>query len=299
MTPDCPPKRPAGSSAAEFWFSTLGCPELSLLEALRLGAEHGFAGVEIRALAGLPDLREALVAEFGTPARAVQRLKARRCRVMVISSALKLAQPSPSSRHEFEALLPWAEALGAKWMRAFDGGEVAQAGVVEEARRTVDWWRELRDRTGTNLRLLMETHDGIVTVDRIRAFAVAAPDVDVLWDPHNAWKRSGEDYLAAADALAGLVSHVHLKDSIARPSARHPFTYVLPGDGEFAGGEVMQRLRAGGYRGAFSLEWERRWHPYLAPLPAAMAAWWKNWSPRAAGAATLGPLSFQSSHHVC
>ena len=69
-----------------------------------------------------------------------------------------------------------------------------------------------------------------------------------------------------------------MKDSISRPSARHPFTYVSPGDGEFPIAPLRAALAAQ-FTGAVSLEWEKLWHPYLVPLDealtiAAQRGWW-------------------------
>ena len=73
--------------------------------------------------------------------------------------------------------------------------------------------------------------------------------------------------------------HVHVKDSVGIPSARHPFTYVLPGDGGFPIAPVLAALRADHFAGAVSLEWEKQWHPYLPSLDealttAAARGWW-------------------------
>ena len=62
------------------------------------------------------------------------------------------------------------------------------------------------------------------------------------------------------------------------PSDRHPFTYVLPGDGEFPVAPLMEQLRKD-YADVVSLEWEKFWHPYLPSLEDALAtagerAWW-------------------------
>jgi sugar phosphate isomerase/epimerase len=72
---------------------------------------------------------------------------------------------------------------------------------------------------------------------------------------------------------------VHIKDSTGLPSARHPYTYVIPGTGEMPLPEVMSVLRRDGYNGAISLEWEKMWHPYLPDLSEALGAaseqgWW-------------------------
>jgi sugar phosphate isomerase/epimerase len=63
-----------------------------------------------------------------------------------------------------------------------------------------------------------------------------------------------------------------MKDSIGIPSARHPFTYVIPGEGEMPLRDVLDLLRRDRFNGAASLEWEKMWHPYLSPLSSALEA---------------------------
>ena len=85
--------------------------------------------------------------------------------------------------------------------------------------------------------------------------------------------------MATWRAIRSGVVHVHVKDSVGQPSARHPFTYVLPGDGEFPVSPLLAALQADGFDGPVSLEWERMWHPYLPSLDAALTVaavrhWW-------------------------
>jgi sugar phosphate isomerase/epimerase len=47
---------------------------------------------------------------------------------------------------------------------------------------------------------------------------------------------------------------------------------VFTGKGEYPFGELSEALRSGGYAGAVSLEWERKWHPTLEPLEEVLAA---------------------------
>jgi sugar phosphate isomerase/epimerase len=70
---------------------------------------------------------------------------------------------------------------------------------------------------------------------------------------------------------------LHVKDRISRASERHPFTYVLPGQGEFPMAALRRALQADNLAGPVSLEWEKLWHPALPPLEAALdaaAGWW-------------------------
>src|SRR5205814_8573961 len=70
--------------------------------------------------------------------------------------------------------------------------------------------------------------------------------------------------------LSQSIRHIHVKGSIGEPSARHPYTYVLPGDGDMPLGQIVDLLTEHQFTGAISLEWERLWHPYLPPLRAAL-----------------------------
>ena len=84
--------------------------------------------------------------------------------------------------------------------------------------------------------------------------------------------------LATWQAIKPHVVHIHVKDSISKPSAKHPFSYVLPGEGEFAMA-ALRPVLAAEFTGCVSLEWEKLWHPYLAPLDNALTAaakhnWW-------------------------
>jgi hypothetical protein len=46
--------------------------------------------------------------------------------------------------------------------------------------------------------------------------------------------------------------------------------YVLFGSGEFPAAETLRLLLDGGYKGWYSLEWEKAWHPELADPEVAL-----------------------------
>lgn len=260
-------------------FSTLGCGELDLAASAVLARRHGIAALELRALGGELDLPRWLGRNCGTPGAFAAAVAATGVRVTALDTSLKLAG---SGDAEWEAaiagFLPWAEALGGVDLRVFDGGggDAAADRAVMAAR--LAWWAERRAAAGWRSDLMIETHDSLFTAAAIRALVEAAPSARILWDSHHTWKRGGEDPVATWSAIRTQVVHVHVKDSVSRPSARHPFTYVLPGDGEFPAAPLIAALRSG-FPGAVSLEWERWWHPYLPPLAEALAAaerrrWW-------------------------
>lgn len=254
-------------------YSTQGCPDATLDEALAIAARHGLDGVELRVLGGTLDLPDYFARTHGTPAGLAAALRGAPAPVVVLDTSYKLAGAGPGDREKFLAFVPWAEALGIPWLRAFDGD-----GAPDEMAATLAWWRAQRGEHGWRTDILVETHDTLLTADAIGRLLAAAPGTAILWDSHHTWRRGGEDPLATWHAIRPHVACVHVKDSVSRPSARHSYTYVLPGEGEFPAAPLLAALRRE-FGGVVCLEWERIWHPYLAPVEDALAAaaeraWW-------------------------
>ncbi|MFA6962016.1 MAG: TIM barrel protein [Opitutaceae bacterium] len=260
-------------------FSSLGCAELSLDEVAALARRHSFRTVELRALAGTTELPTWLSARFESPAAWASHLQTLELSVIAFGTSFRLLNGKEADRAALLAFVPWAEAAGVPWLRIFDGGQTGDAAELAHAAEVFAWWRDERRRNGWKVDLMVETHDALVTTPRLQAFFNVIPDAALLWDTHHTWKKGGEDPVATWRAVGARTVHIHVKDSVSRASDRHPFTYVLPGEGEFPMVPLLAELKSSGYQGAVSLEWERLWHPYLPTLETALAAaakhhWW-------------------------
>jgi sugar phosphate isomerase/epimerase len=258
--------------------STLGCPDYSLEQVLELAQRHRLDAVEIRALANTVDVPAVLTAAYGTPARLGERMKSAPAPIVSLDTSLKLADNQAADRTAFLQFVPWAEACGVPWLRVFDGGKNADAATHRTMADTVAWWRAERKQHAWKTDIMIETHDALFTAASIHQFLALAPGTAILWDSQHTWRNGGEEPLATWRAIKPHVVHVHVKDSVSKPSARHPFSYVLPGEGEFAMAPLRTVLAAE-FTGCVSLEWEKLWHPYLAPLDDALTAaakrnWW-------------------------
>ncbi len=66
----------------------------------------------------------------------------------------------------------------------------------------------------------------------------------------------------------GDIRHTHLKDSVAAGTDRR---YVLTGTGDVPVKRQIAALAKIGYRGFFSFEWEKRWHPEIEEPERAIA----------------------------
>jgi sugar phosphate isomerase/epimerase len=259
-------------------FSTLGCPDFTLEETLALAERHEIDGVELRALGGSLELPAYFKKHYGTPAALAERLHGQHVRIVSLSTSLHVIGGTADERKKFIGFVPWAEALGVRWLRIFDSDKILGADEFRQAAATMQWWREQRAAGGWRTDVMIETHGAMTTTETIKRFLEAAPGAAILWDTHHTWKKGGEDPLATWRAIHASVVHVHVKDSISVPSARQPFTYVLPGDGEFPMAPMVAVLRDE-FNGTVSLEWEKWWLPSLPSLDealrvAAARAWW-------------------------
>lgn len=262
-------------------FSSLGCVELTLDETFALASRHGLDAVELRGLGGSLDVPAWLAQTYGDPETFAAHAGRSPIRVIAFDTSLRLIGNTPADRDAFLQFIPWAEALGVPRLRVFDGG--SKVGLTDEhlaqALDTLAWWNALRRDKGWRVDLMIETHDALTTTPAILRLLAAAPSTGILWDTHHTWRIGGENPTDTWAAIRASVVHIHVKDSVAIPAERHPYTYVPPGHGEFPMSSVLEALRSDAYTDPVSLEWERHWHPKLVPLEDALASaadhrWW-------------------------
>ena len=194
----------------------------------------------------------------------------------VLGTSFKLIGSSAAQWEELFAFARLAQDLEAPWLRVFGGGTWGTPLTAEDykvAVAVVQRWRREKEKHGWRADLLVETHDAFsASVPCRRLLDLLDEPVNFIWDSHHTWRLGHESPDETWSALAPYVRHVHIKDSIDVPSARHPFTYVLPGEGEMPISAVLETLSRDAFFGAVSLEWEKMWHPYLPPLSEALTA---------------------------
>lgn len=268
--------------------STLGCHELDLPAICELASKHGIHHLEIRSLADCLNLPDYLDAIYPNNPGAVQKiLDDHKQSIIALNSGFSLIGADEDARDELLAFARWADLLDIPYIRVFGGGKMAESlsdKDLSTAVENLNWWKKQREKNEWMTRIALETHDGFSSGERcLQLIEALGRPIDIIWDTHHTWKMGGENSEQTWDQIAPLICHVHIKDSISAPSARHPYTYVLPGEGEFPATEVFETLRTGHYQGVVSLEWERKWHPYLPDLDVALQALGTSgWRPVAA-----------------
>jgi len=252
--------------------STLGCGACGFDEAVEFVRRHGLDAIELRVIGNSLDLPTMLAERFGSLAGAATSAASLPVRVVALDTSFNLVGATAADRIDLLRFAPWAEALGAKRLRVFDGGKRRYDPTeLEEAAETLAWWREQRLTRGWNVDLMVETHDSLLTAREINRFVAASGGVSVLWDAHHTWHKGGEDPSRTWPTIRPAVVQVHVKDS-------RSGVYVLPGTGDFPM-EPLRTLLASEFDGTVSLEWERWWHPTLLPLKNALQSaserqWW-------------------------
>lgn len=258
-------------------FSTLGCREANLAEVCALADEFDLDAIELRFLENTIQLPQLWQARGITPAQLAAQVRAAGKTVPVIDTSLRLIGGTEAERAEVLTLVPFAEALGTRYLRVFDGAATWGDDARRSAAETLEWWRAARRAHGCAVDLIVETHDTLLTTPILEAFMTAFPGVGLLWDAHHTWKKGAEALRVTWEAVAPAVRHVHVKDSVAAVGRKYDL--VRPGRGEFPMAELRRLLEEAQWRGVVSLEWEKGWIPHLPPLRDALAVardgnWW-------------------------
>ncbi|GAA2621088.1 sugar phosphate isomerase/epimerase [Dactylosporangium fulvum] len=242
-------------------FSTLGCPGMPLHDVAALALGAGWRGLELRSAPDEPV--HVGLSEAGRRA-ALDALDG--LSTLCVASYVKIASGQRSDEQCVADLL--AEAglaadLGARAVRVFPGGDDEHADA-----RAIARLRAAAPRLPSGVEIWLETHDSHPRGEDLRRILsqVHDPRVRAIWDVRHPWA-GGESVADTARALAPWLAHVQLKDS-----ADADRTPLLLGTGAVPLREILHTLRADGYDGWYSLEWERKWHPGIVPLADALIA---------------------------
>ena len=121
----------------------------------------------------------------------------------------------------------------------------------------------------TKVSVLMETHgDLIQTADIAEVMqGVERPNVGLVWDFTNMWSITKEEPIAVYPKLAPYIRHVHVKDYKMQDGKMR---YTLLGQGMAPAFQALDLLQRAGYKGFYSFEWEKLWHPELEEPDTAL-----------------------------
>lgn len=244
-------------------FSTLGCPAWEWKTILGRAQEWGYAAVELRGVNGEIDLPK--VPEFAASriAGTLRELKDHNLKISDLGASARMHEEDPKTREaqldEGRRYIDLAQRLEAPYVRVFgdrfvegEPKEVTIERIIEGLKRLGQYAK------GSGVGVIVETHGDFTSADVIAKIldAVGMADVALLWDTRHTFVAGKEAPADTWKAVGKWVRHTHIKDSIGEK-------YVLPGKGNVPLREIVRVLRAGGYKGYYCLEWEKKWHPEI------------------------------------
>lgn len=256
-------------------FSTLGCPDWSLAQIVDFAVQHGFKGIEVRGLKRKIDLTTCTEFSKENIATSLRMVQDQGLEFINLGSSSTLhfadAETRKKNLEEGKRYIDLAQKLKCPYIRVFPNNFPKD----QEKNQTMDLIAkgllELGDHAKeSNVTVLLETHGDLIYVDNLQQVMNASEhkNVGLVWDITNMWTVTKESPDMAYEKLKKYIRHTHLKNA---KLANDKLTYTRLAQGEVPIFEAIDALSKGGYKGYYSFEWEKLWHPELEDPELAIA----------------------------
>lgn len=256
-------------------FSTLGCPDWTLDQIVEFAASRNYKGIEVRGIQrelNLPGRKE--FSKGNRPAT-LRLMKDNNLKFACLGSSATLHFSAPAVRtkniDEGKRFIDLAHQLTCPYVRVFPNLFPKEQEKIKTINLISDGLLTLgRYAKGSGVKVLIESHGDLVKCEDILWVLKNAEheNTGLVWDVANMWTQTKEPPAQVYEKLKKYINHTHLKD--ARLNNREPH-YVLLGTGEVPIIEAVDILWKGGYRGFYSFEWEKLWHPEIEDPEVALA----------------------------
>ncbi|MEY4929634.1 MAG: hypothetical protein RI909_358 [Bacteroidota bacterium] len=248
-------------------FSTLGCPDWSLAQIVSFGAKHGFKGIEVRGLMRQMDLPKC--SEFSTQNKAatLRMMQDNGLKFVNLGSSATLHFPEGNERtknlDEGKRFIDLAQELKCPYIRVFPNNFPKDQDKNQTMDLIAKGLVELGNHAkGSNVVVLVESHGDLIYVNDLHQVLKASEhkQVGLIWDITNMWVKTKESPTMAYEKLKKYIHHTHIKNA---KLVNDNITYTRLAQGDVPIFEAIDALSKGGYKGYYSFEWEKLWHPEL------------------------------------
>ncbi len=257
-------------------FSTLGCPDWTFKNTIDFAVANGYSGLEVRGILRELDLPKCPEFNSAENIRATKKLmNDKGLKFVNLGSSTNLHQPEGAERKkqidEGKRFIDLASQLSCPYIRVFPNNLPKDQDKNTTMDLIAKGLLELGNyANGTNVKVLMESHGDVVYVADIEKIMNAAehPQVGLIWDALNMWTITKEYPTMVYEKLKKYIHHTHIKNATL---ADGKINYVLLEKGEVPIFEAIDALVKGGYKGYYSFEWEKLWHPEIESPEVALA----------------------------
>ena len=257
-------------------FSTLGCPDWDFKKITNFAVQHNYTGIEVRGIQRQLDLtkcNEFSSAENIKNTLALMKDQGLRFVDLGSSAAMHIADAAERKKNMDEArqFIDLAQKINCPYVRVFPNQIPKDKDKNETMDLIIKGLQELGEYAkGTNVTVLMETHGDLVkSEDILNVMQSAEGDhTGLVWDITNMWSVTKEPPAEVYSKLKKYIRHTHIKDLKMVDDKEQ---YVFLGKGEAPIFAAIDVLEKDGYKGYYSFEWEKLWHPEIAEPEAALA----------------------------
>lgn len=257
-------------------FSTLGCPDWSFKKITDFAVQNNYDGIELRGLLHEMDLTRC--PEFNSAQNIASTLSLMRDKNLAFadlgsSTNLHISDVRLRTKNlnEAKSFIELAQKINCPYVRVFPNQIPKDQDKNETMGLIIKGLMELGDYAkGSNVSVLMETHGDLIWSDDLQQIMVSAfnEHTGLVWDISNMWSVTKEPPEEVYKKLKRYIRHTHIKDLKMVDGIEH---YVLLGQGEVPVFTAIDLLSKGGYKGYYSFEWEKLWHPEIADPDIAIA----------------------------
>ena len=254
-------------------FSTLGCPDWTFEKIAGFAAENGYSGIEVRGIQRQMDLTKCKEFASDNISATMRLMKDKGLRFVDLGSSAEMHHDDAErQKHLDEArrFIELAGQLNCPYVRVFPNKL-----PKEDRDKTIDIiisnLKEVGNyANGTSVMVLMETHGDVTESALIKKImdSVNHPKVGLVWDVANMWTITKESPAQVYSLLKKYIHHTHIKDAKLTDGGPQ---YKLMGKGEVPIFEAIDILYKDGFKGYYSFEWEKMWHPEIDEPEVALA----------------------------
>jgi sugar phosphate isomerase/epimerase len=257
-------------------FSTLGCPDWSFDKILNFAVEHGYRGLEIRGIQREMDLPKCNEFKGKENIKATtKKMQEHGLRFVGLGSSANLHLVPGAARQknldEARRFIDLANEIDCPYIRVFPNNFPAG----QEKAATMDLMSNgllelAKHANETKVTVLMETHGDLVRMADLKQVMEAAehPHSGLVWDISNMWTVTKEPPAEVYELLKKYIRHTHIKDA---NIVDGKIAYTLLGRGAVPVFEAIDVLERNKYKGFYSFEWEKLWHPEILEPEVALA----------------------------
>jgi len=256
-------------------FSTLGCPDWNFLTIVDFAARNQYDGIELRGILREMDLTKCPEFSPSQLPATLSLLKDRHLSFVDLgaSATLHLA-PGPErtkNLDEAKRFIDLGQKINCPHVRVFPNNFPKDQQKEQTLELITNGLLELGEYAkGSNVSVLVETHGDLVwAADILKVMQAAYNEhTGLVWDVTNMWSVTREPPAEVYNTLRPYIRHTHIKDLQLKEGKQK---YVLLGKGEVPIFAAVDALRKGGYKGYYSFEWEKLWHPEIEAPEVALA----------------------------